>query len=32
LVEEETRIYVCQKKVCKFPVQSSTKALELMDY
>ncbi len=31
LIEGETRIYVCQNKVCKFPVLEVDKALELMD-
>ena len=31
LQEGETYIYVCQNKVCKFPVQDIQKALELMD-
>ena len=31
LQEGETYIYVCQNKVCKFPVQTVDKALELMD-
>ena len=30
LQEGETMIYVCQNKVCKFPVQEVNKALELM--
>ena len=30
LIEGETRIYVCQNKVCKFPVTEVAKALELM--
>lgn len=31
LIEGETRIYVCQNKVCKFPVLEVDKALELME-
>ncbi|MFK8105433.1 MAG: thioredoxin domain-containing protein [Saprospiraceae bacterium] len=31
LQEGETMIYVCQNKVCKFPVMESEKALSLMD-
>lgn len=31
LIEGETRIYVCQNKVCKFPVLEVEKALELME-
>lgn len=31
LVEGETRIYVCQAKVCKMPVTEVEKALELMN-
>lgn len=31
LIEGETRIYVCQNKVCKFPVLEVGKALELME-
>ncbi len=30
LVEGDTRIYVCQQKVCKFPVNTVEKALPLM--
>lgn len=32
LQEGETFIYVCQNKVCKFPVQTSEKALSLLEY
>ncbi len=31
LIEGETRIYVCQNKVCKFPVTDVNKAMELME-
>ncbi|MEL6926611.1 MAG: hypothetical protein AAFO94_21400 [Bacteroidota bacterium] len=31
LQEGETLIYVCQEKICKFPVKEVEKALELMD-
>jgi len=31
LIEGETRIYVCQNKVCKFPVTEVGKALELLE-
>ncbi len=31
LVEGDTRIYVCQNKVCKFPTSEVKKALELME-
>jgi len=31
LQEGETMIYVCQNKVCKFPVTEVSKALELMN-
>ena len=30
LIEDETRIYVCQDKICKLPVGEVDKALELM--
>jgi len=31
LIEDETRIYVCKKKVCKLPVTEVKKALKLME-
>ena len=31
LIEDETRIYVCKKKVCKLPVNEVDKALELIE-
>ncbi len=31
LIEDETRIYVCQNKVCKLPVTEAAKALPLME-
>lgn len=31
LVEGKNRIYVCQNKVCKFPVEEVSKAVELME-
>ena len=31
LQDDETFIYVCQSKVCKFPVQKVSEAIELMD-
>lgn len=31
LIEDETRIYVCKKKVCKLPVNEVDKALKLME-
>jgi len=31
LIEDETRIYVCKKKVCKLPVTRTSKALSLIE-